>query len=427
MTVEQFDPITWVHWLCWKVRCMESGYMDFQHLFETVVERAGEKFVRIKPYGKLGDKKADGLYWADGTVFQVYAPDEIDPTKTRKKIDDDLTGAVKEWGDSLKEWVFVYNARHGLAADVPAMLQRKQKDFPGIKINPMSAADLWKIVRQLPLQDRVEILGPLPGFPVEAMQPEVILKNWGDGFFIFIQDSLSPINLEDAIRAVRPARPFAPPMFLRQHPSKMGWRETAIHQEQIVKETLERSRENLPRFAVFSLAPIPLAIHLGHLLSDRVEIMPFQYDRDRLTWAWNDKILQPDTDMQVSGLPKTHVTETCEVAIYISLSARINQEEPRATIGKVPVEICIQVPQPDVMWLNHPLQLSVFQKTFRKAVAEIREKIPNCSRVHLFYAGPTGGAIMVGQAINPRMNPPVELYEYDRRNTPRYERVLTLA
>jgi hypothetical protein len=46
--------------------------------------------------------------------------------------------------------------------------------------------------------------------------------------------------------------------------------------------------------------------------------------------------------------------------------------------------------------------------------------------LHLFYAGPPPGAIVIGQEINPRMNPPIALYEYSRLSTPRYRLVLTL-
>ena len=52
--------------------------------------------------------------------------------------------------------------------------------------------------------------------------------------------------------------------------------------------------------------------------------------------------------------------------------------------------------------------------------------MPQCRRIHLFYAGPTGGAIVLGQTINPRMNPEIALYEYNRQKTPKYEHVLNL-
>ena len=79
------------------------------------------------------------------------------------------------------------------------------------------------------------------------------------------------------------------------------------------------------------------------------------------------------------------------------------------------------------MWLKVPEQLLKLAKTFRKVLASIREKVPRCSKIHLFYAGPTGGAISIGQQINPRMNPPVVLYQYSRQSNPRNTYALTLT
>jgi len=39
---------------------------------------------------------------------------------------------------------------------------------------------------------------------------------------------------------------------------------------------------------------------------------------------------------------------------------------------------------------------------------------------------PTPVAIALGQAVNPRMDPPVALYEYSRQRSPRYRYALTL-
>ncbi len=47
------------------------------------------------------------------------------------------------------------------------------------------------------------------------------------------------------------------------------WTAAAAQQRLVVQDALEKSRDLLPRFAVFSLAPIPLAAHLGFLFSDR--------------------------------------------------------------------------------------------------------------------------------------------------------------
>jgi hypothetical protein len=405
--------------------------MEFQRLFENVAARAKNEFVRVRPYGKIGDRKCDGLYYGKGIVYQVFSPDAMKQAKTLAKIEEDLAGAVRHWKKDLKSWVFVYNTRQGLAPDIPHLLKMEGKKYPGLDIRPLGDDDLWKILRNLSVQDRTEILGPPPGyemlFPLTGSLPKEIRDRLRTGRFIIIQDILSPINLSDAVRALKPMRPFAPPLFLRKPSGNASWKMMAEHQRSLVQEAIARSREQLPQFAVFSLSPIPMAIQLGYLLSDRVEVMPFQFDRDRKTWCWDGEKKKRDTRFSVRGLPRTPNPSLAEVAIRISLSDRICPSETDAVTGRLLMTVDIEVNNPDVMWLVHPTQISEFMRIFRNVLRDIRRLAPNCARIHLFYAGPTGCAIVAGQAINPRMNPSIQLYEYNRRKMPRYKAVFTLG
>ena len=429
-TTERYDPVTFIHWLYWRLLCLEASPVEFQRLFENVAARAKNEFVRVRPYGKIGDRKCDGLYYGKGIAYQVFSPDAMKQAKTLTKIEEDLSGAVRHWREDLKSWVFVYNTRQGLAPDIPRLLKSEGKKYPGLEIKPLSDDDLWKIVRKLSIQDRTEILGPPPGhemlFPLTSSLPKEIRDLLRTGRFVIVQDILSPINLSDAIRALRPMKPFAPPLFLHKPSGPASWNMMADHQRSLVEEAIARSREQLPRFAVFSLSPIPLAIHLGYLLSDRVEVMPFQFDRDRKTWCWDGEKKKCDTRFSVRGLPETPTVDRIEVAIRVSLSDRIRAEETDAVTGQLPIAVDVAVNDPDVIWLVHPKQITEFMRTFRNILRELRRVAPNCARIHLFYAGPTGCAIVAGQAINPRMNPPIQLYEYERRKTPQYKPVLRL-
>ena len=127
-----YDPITLNHWLWYKYKCHECSAEEFQRLFENIIKRYKPEFMQIRPYGNIGDRKCDGLFLADSTIFQVYSPDELKQSEVQKKIHEDLAGAVKHWGDSLKTWVFVYNVRRGLPPDIPKTLQDQQKQYPNI-------------------------------------------------------------------------------------------------------------------------------------------------------------------------------------------------------------------------------------------------------------------------------------------------------
>lgn len=427
---DRYDPVTLFHWLWWKLKCLEASGLEFQGLFEKVMERIHPEFVKVRSYGNLGDRKCDGLYWDDGTVFQVYSPDEIKQARTIAKIKEDLSGAVANWGNQLKKWVFVYNTRRGVGPDVPRMLEEQQRKYPDIVIEPLSNEALWEQVRELSLQQRSEILGAPSGyehlFLLPGTAPEEIGKRLREGRFVLVHDILSPISIQDIVEALKPEQPFGPPFAIHPTGPDTSWEMAAQYQAEIVEDALQRSRDLLPRFAVFTLAPIPLAIHLGHLLSDRVEVRPFQYDRDRKTWCWDDSSTAHDASFQYSGIPEKIIDEEIDVIVSVSLSASIASADTIKAAGDCPVQVDLSVAEPDVMWLSHPEQLVKLGQVFRRLLKDVNRFVPRCRRIHLFYAGPTGGAVVIGQSINPRMTPEIALYEYDRRREPHYQLVLTL-
>jgi len=425
-----YDPITLNHWLWFKYQCHECSSADFQRLFENVIKRARPEFIQIKPYGNIGDRKCDGLFHAEGTVFQVYSPDELKQAELKKKIKEDLDGAVKHWNAILNVWVFVYNARRGLPPDIPGALDTHRKRYPKLTIDHLSNDNLWEMARELTLQKRAEVLGAPNGYEHLFFAPGAngkdIEQAVAEGRFVLVQDLMSPINLRDVATAMAPGRPFGAPLWVRPTVGDLPWTAAAVEQAEIVNEAIDRSRDLLPRFSVFSFAQIPLALHLGFVLSDRVEVECYQFDRERKTWRWPDDAANPDLDIQVKGVPARKVSKAGDAVIRVSLSATIAPDDTRAVVTGA-VEIDMSVKKPDVLWLRSPAQLAVVANKFREVLTTIRDHMPGCERIHLFYAGPTGGAVTIGQQINPRMNPPVETYEYSRQWNPRYRRALTLG
>jgi hypothetical protein len=427
---DRYDPITLNHWLWFKYQCHECTPAEFQRIFENIIKRAKPEFIQIKPYGNIGDRKCDGLFHAEGTVFQVYSPDELKQADLQKKIKDDCDGAVKHWKKKLKTWTFVFNSRRGLPPDIPATLDAQRKKHKKLIIDHLSSDALWEMARGLTLQQRAEILGAPAGYEHLFFAPKTsdkeVQQALANGRLVLIQDVMSPINLSDVADALAPARPFGAPLWIRPEVGNLPWTDAAVEQAKIVDQAILHARDLLPRFAVFSLTQIPLAMHLGFVLSDRVHVDCFQYDRERRTWCWPRSGSSPgDSVIKVKGAPVKRVSKKGDVVIRVSLSATVAPEDTRA-VAPAALEIDLSVKKPDVMWLRSPRQLAALGTTFRKTLRAIRDYMPSCQRIHLFYAGPTGGAITVGQQINPRMNPPVEIYEYSHQWVPRYRHALTL-
>ncbi len=423
-----YDPVTLNHWLWFKYQCHECSPADFQRLFENVIKRAKPEFLQIKACGNIGDRKCDGLLHADGTVFQVYSPDELKQSELKKKIREDCDGAAKHW-KNMKNWVFVYNAWRGLPPDIPGVLDEQRQKHPKLTIDHISSDKLWEMVRELSLRQRTEILGAPAGYEHLFFGPSASENEIGqaleEGRFVLVQDLMSPINLRDAVAAMAPRRPFGAPLWVRPEVGNLPWTDAVAEQAGILDEAIQRSRELLPRFSVFSLAQIPLAIHLGFVLSDRVDVDCYQFDRERKTWRWPDNASDADLDIDVKGMPVKKVNKAGDVVVRVSLSAAIASDDTRM-VAKGVFEIDLMVKKPDVMWLRSAAQLGVLGTKFREVLRGIRDNVPGCQRIHLFYAGPTGGAVVIGQQINPRMNPPVETYEYSRSCDPRYRHALTL-
>jgi hypothetical protein len=428
-----YDPVLLNHWLWYKYHCHECASSEFQILFERIAKRLDPKFVSVRPYGNIGDQKCDGLLFADeaSTVFQVYAPDELKQADLIRKIDEDLAGAVLHWSDSLKCWIFVYNVRRGLPPDVAKLLVTKKSEYPSLDLDHWSSDTLWEKVRSLSLQQRAEILGAPAGYEhlffSQSTSDADIQAQLNTGSFVLIQDLIAPISLKMVSDALTPASPFGAPIFIRSTYDELPWTDAAIQQQQTLLSVFEKARELVPRFSVFSLAPIPLAIHLGFLLSDRVQVDCYQYDRDRWTWNWPATAKKADTTFTIDGLPTSPIVSDVEVSISIALSASIASEDVDAAAPGTSCHIKISVNQPSVMWLRSRDQLSELAKVLRSALTAIRTMARECSVIHIFYAGPTGGAVVVGQAINPRMNPPVHLYEYSQQASPRYQKALVLS
>jgi hypothetical protein len=420
---ENYDPITLNHWLWWKLKCFEASGEEFQRLFEETMLRTDTDFARIRPYGNSGDKKSDGILVADDTIYQVYSPDEYKQINLRRKVTTDLAGAVTNW-PNMREWVFVYNVRRGLAPDIGIELTAAKALYPRIALRHMSSDHLWERLRGLDLQARSEVLGAPSGYEhfflaSGELRHELVEK----GRFVLIHDLLSPIDHTAAVDALREdgCELFGPP--LRVAPSMAdGWEAAATFQDELVGCAIERSRHLRPRFAVFCMSPIPLAIHLGYLLSDRVQVEMFQWDRDGATWSWG---FGRQGTVTTTGIPQQDV-DAEDAQIRVSISAPVRREDCLLFTGHLTLDVEVRADVPDVQWLQQPEQIATVCKAFRTVLAALRARAPALKRIHVFAAVPAGVAVGLGRTVNPRMNPPVELYEFDSRKEPKYERVLTL-
>jgi hypothetical protein len=150
-----------VHRALFELECYRRTGTAFQSFFERIMEYGEPGFVTVKPWGAEGDRKCDGLLPSSGTLFQVYAPEEIRIGPTRAKMEADCAGALAAW-EEMHRWIFVWSALPaGLPPDLAACLLELADSHPGLEIADWNRERLWRVVQdQLDEVQRASLLGP---------------------------------------------------------------------------------------------------------------------------------------------------------------------------------------------------------------------------------------------------------------------------
>lgn len=159
-------------------RCafLEKHGEAFQDLFSSIMEkRYPSDFIRTRPWGNQGDRKNDGYVRSTRTLFQVYAPNEVEESKTLTKIDDDYTGALPHWSDHFDTWVFVHNSMQGLGPGVTKKLLDLDSGHQNVRVRSWGFEELRQVVFELTFPELASLLGPIPSRTdlINIQYPEV--------------------------------------------------------------------------------------------------------------------------------------------------------------------------------------------------------------------------------------------------------------
>ena len=152
------------HSIMFRIACHEKKGSEFQAFFEKIMSKHDSTFISVRPSGRQGDWKCDGFSQATGTVYQCYAPKDLELTDTlaAEKIIKDFDGAKLKWDKKMKRWTFVWSGDGELPPQATQSLldlKSNNADFP---IDDLGREGLWKIVVSLPERDRIELLGIVP-------------------------------------------------------------------------------------------------------------------------------------------------------------------------------------------------------------------------------------------------------------------------
>lgn len=133
---------------------------EFQNFFSSIMEkRHPGDFIRVRPWGNVGDRKNDGYLKSERTLFQVYAPNELTARQAITKIDEDFNDALPHWEKHFNTWVFVHNSQQGLGPDVTSKLLELNNKH-GLKVTHWGFEELRLKVFELAPENLASLFGP---------------------------------------------------------------------------------------------------------------------------------------------------------------------------------------------------------------------------------------------------------------------------
>jgi hypothetical protein len=201
----------------------------------------------------------------------------------------------------------------------------------------------------------------------------------------------------------------------RDRPAREYWSIAATEIDSKTRALYEQSFEHGParHISVFALGPIPLLVHLGTRLSDKVPMTLYQRHRNSEGWRWKES-------GQVAAYAfrtLRHGSADAAVALLLSLSGRVCVDELAAALDHraAVYEITLSNMEPTPSFLEREESLHAFRSAFLAAMRRIVSGHPGLGRLHLFPAVPAPLAVAVGRDLMTKRDPAVLVYDYDKR------------
>jgi hypothetical protein len=230
-----------------------------------------------------------------------------------------------------------------------------------------------------------------------------------------IGEHSSPLNFNDAAMAVFPSRYPAEDKAI-----ELGMVNSAVQDRDaaywsvefanLVSKVNTRVRERLANgevshLSVFALAPQPLLVVLGSLLTDLPKADVFQLHREPSGWNWP----------AVRKTPAFEISEPREchgpAALVLSLSASITHDRITSVLGDDASIWTVTIPRPNNDFTKSRGQLAAFRMEMRPLFDRIKARHGQTARLHIFPAASASIAVELGRIRMPKADMPWTIYD----------------
>lgn len=189
--------------------------------------------------------------------------------------------------------------------------------------------------------------------------------------------------------------------------------ETSFAQK--IKPVVEKGENH---FSVFGLAPQPLLIKLGVLLSEVINSEVYQLHREpEQTWEW------PKNENAIEVRLSEPSTISNIAALIISLSDNVAEERVHKVLGSdVSVwEITVETPNRNILKSRDTLK--DFKNKVREAYSKIRDAQGEKGEIHVFPVMPNSCAIETGKVWMSKVDLPLIIYDQNKKRDGFYKTI----
>jgi hypothetical protein len=161
----------------------------------------------------------------------------------------------------------------------------------------------------------------------------------------------------------------------------------------------------IPHLSVFALAPQPLLILLGTLLTDIPKAEVFQLHREPQGWKWPEKARTPDFQV----IEPKHTTGT--PALVFSMSATITEDRISKVLGDKASIWTVTIPRPNNDFTKSRKQLAEFRSLMRPLLDKIKAVHGQATTLNIFPATSVSTSVELGRIRMPKADMPWLIYD----------------
>jgi hypothetical protein len=189
------------------------------------------------------------------------------------------------------------------------------------------------------------------------------------------------------------------------------WSIEATHLRNMVTQKIRPrlAQGNIQHLSIFAIAPQPLLILLGYLLSDLPAAEVYQLHREPPDWRWHEdqgnfeySIVEPD---EVIGHP----------VLILSLSATISDSRITDVLGTDVTLWRVTISEPHNDFLQSRGQAQQFRQQMRLIMDRIKARHGEKALLHVFPAMPVALAVEIGRIIMPKADLALRIYDENKQ------------